>query len=47
MRQEKNGKKIAVVNNSRYDTSSRNVFRYDDLKDTVVMSKMQDHFICM
>lgn len=39
-------KKIAVVSNARYDTSSRNVFRYDDLKDTVVMSKIQDHFIC-
>ncbi|CAG9764790.1 unnamed protein product [Ceutorhynchus assimilis] len=40
-------KKYAVVNknHARYDTSSRNVFRYEDLKDTVVMSKVQDHFI--
>lgn len=40
-----NNKKIAVVKDSRYDTSSRNVFKYDDLKDSVVMSKIQDHFI--
>lgn len=39
-------KKIAVVNDPRYDTSSRNVFRHEDLKDAVVMSKIQDHFIC-
>lgn len=43
-----NDKKFAVINEShaRYDTSSRNVFRYDDLKDSVIMSKVQDHFIC-
>ncbi|KAJ8943017.1 hypothetical protein NQ318_008335 [Aromia moschata] len=45
VRQDKNGKKVAVVNNARYDTGSRNVYRYDDLKDAVVMSKIQDHFI--
>ncbi|KAG5870985.1 hypothetical protein JTB14_013456 [Gonioctena quinquepunctata] len=45
VRQESNGKKVAVVNDARYDTSSRNVFRYEDLKDAVVMSKIQDHFI--
>ncbi|KAJ8979643.1 hypothetical protein NQ317_001350 [Molorchus minor] len=45
IRQEKNGKKLAVVNNARYDTGSRNVFRHDDLKDAVIMSKIQDHFI--
>ncbi|KAF7277870.1 RNA polymerase I and III subunit C [Rhynchophorus ferrugineus] len=38
-------KKLAVVKDARYDTSSRNIFRYDDLKDAVVMSKIQDHFI--
>lgn len=43
---QKGGKQIAVVNDSRYDTSSRNVFRYNDLKDSVVMSKVRDHFIC-
>lgn len=46
IRQEKDGRKIAVVNDARYDMGSRNVFRYDDLKDTVVMSKVRDHFIC-
>lgn len=39
-------KKYAVVKDARYDTGSRNVFKYDDLKDSVVMSKIQDHFIC-
>lgn len=44
---EKRGhSKIAEVTNSRYDMGSRNVFRYEDLKDAVVMSKIQDHFIC-
>lgn len=40
------GRRIAVVNDARYDTSSRNVLRYEDLKDTVIMSKIRDHFIC-
>ncbi|XP_019870674.2 DNA-directed RNA polymerases I and III subunit RPAC1 [Aethina tumida] len=44
VRHEK-GKKKAVVQNPRYDTGSRNVFRYDDLRDSVIMSKIQDHFI--
>lgn len=45
---KENGLQFAVVNekHSRYDMSSRNVFRYDDLKDAVLMSKVQDHFIC-
>lgn len=45
---EKNedGKKLAKVTNARYDMSSRNVYRYDDLKDSVLLSKVQDHFIC-
>lgn len=46
VRQEKNGRKVAVVRDSRYDTSSRNVFRHDDLKDSVIISKVRDHFIC-
>lgn len=46
IRHTKEGRKIAVVNNSRYDSSSRNVFRHDDLKDAVVITKIQDHFIC-
>lgn len=45
IRHTKEGRKIAVVNNSRYDSSSRNVFRHDDLKDAVVITKIQDHFI--
>lgn len=45
---KENGIQFAVVNEkqARYDMSSRNVFRYDDLKDAVLMSKVQDHFIC-
>lgn len=45
---KENGVQFAVVNEkqTRYDMSSRNVFRYDDLKDAVLMSKVQDHFIC-
>ncbi|KAK9753541.1 RNA polymerase Rpb3/Rpb11 dimerization domain [Popillia japonica] len=44
---EKNvdGKQVAKVKNARYDMSSRNVYRYDDLKDSVILSKVQDHFI--
>ncbi|EFA07284.1 DNA-directed RNA polymerases I and III subunit RPAC1 [Tribolium castaneum] len=44
IRHEK-GRKYAVVANARYDTGSRNVFRYEDLKDAVAMTKIQDHFI--
>ncbi|KAF2879472.1 hypothetical protein ILUMI_26696 [Ignelater luminosus] len=41
----KEGRTVAVVENSRYDSSSRNIFRHDDLKDAVIMTKIQDHFI--
>ncbi|TRY74694.1 hypothetical protein TCAL_06409 [Tigriopus californicus] len=41
----KGGNKKAVVKNARYDACSRNVFRHDDLKDTVTMDKVRDHFI--
>lgn len=41
----KDGKKVAYVKDSRYDASSRNVFRYEDLHDAVIMSKIRDHFI--
>ncbi|KAJ3647617.1 hypothetical protein Zmor_019484 [Zophobas morio] len=44
IRHEK-GRQYAVVNDARYDTGSRNVFRYEDLKDAVAMTKIQDHFI--
>lgn len=46
LRHTKDGRELAVVNSARYDTGSRNVFRYDDLKDAVVMTRKQDHFIC-
>jgi len=39
------GKKKAVVVNARNDSCSRNVYRYDDLKDCVTLSKVKDHFI--
>lgn len=38
--------RVAYVKSARYDTCSRNVFRYDDLKDAVIMSRIKDHFIC-
>ena len=40
------GKKKAVVNDARYDMCSRNAFRYDDLKDSVKLTRARDHFIC-
>ncbi|KAI9561590.1 hypothetical protein GHT06_012549 [Daphnia sinensis] len=40
------GKKIAKVNDARYDICSRNVFRHEDLKeDTVKLTRARDHFI--
>ncbi|CAH1974398.1 unnamed protein product [Acanthoscelides obtectus] len=45
VKEEPNGRKVAVLRSARYDTGSRNVFRYDDLKDAVIMSRIQDHFI--
>ena len=38
-------KKKAVVENARYDACSRNVYRHEDLKDAVTMTKKRDHFI--
>ncbi|XP_077296730.1 RNA polymerase I and III subunit C isoform X2 [Arctopsyche grandis] len=35
----------AVIKSARYDTCSRNIYRHDELKDTVVMSRVRDHFI--
>jgi len=35
----------AVVANQRIDSCSRNVYRYDDLKDSVALEKVKDHFI--
>ncbi|KAF5303622.1 hypothetical protein FQA39_LY09869 [Lamprigera yunnana] len=45
IRHLKDGRNVAVVNNARYDSSSRNIFRHDDLKDAVIMTKIQDHSI--
>ena len=36
---------VAQVKNSRLDTISRNVFRYDDLKDVVEIRRKKNHFI--
>lgn len=35
----------AVVKDSRYDTCSRNVFRYPHLADSVEIARIRDHFI--
>ncbi|XP_063235461.1 DNA-directed RNA polymerases I and III subunit RPAC1 isoform X1 [Bacillus rossius redtenbacheri] len=43
--EERNGRKVAKVINARYDTCSRNVFRYDDLKDSAKLTRVKDHFI--
>ena len=40
------GKKVARVANPRLDSCSREVFRHDDLKDCVRLSRVRDHFIC-
>lgn len=36
---------IAYVKNARYDSCSRNVYRYPHLKDAVTMDRVRDHFI--
>lgn len=36
----------AFVRDARYDSCSRNVYRYDCIKDAVVLSRIRDHFIC-
>jgi len=43
--EEDHGEKVARVADARYDNCSRNVFRHDELKDAVTMSKVKDHFI--
>ncbi|XP_026494420.1 DNA-directed RNA polymerases I and III subunit RPAC1 [Vanessa tameamea] len=35
----------AYVRNARYDSCSRNVYRYDAIKDAVILSRIRDHFI--
>lgn len=36
----------AYVKEARYDSCSRNVYRYDEIKDACVLSRVRDHFIC-
>jgi len=38
-------KNEAVVVNPRIDSCSRNVYRYEDLKESVALEKVKDHFI--
>ena len=42
---DKDGQQVASVKDSRYDACSRNVFRHEDLKDCVELTKVRDHFI--
>ena len=35
----------AFVKDARNDACSRNVFRHEDLKDSVELTKVRDHFI--
>ena len=34
-----------IILTLRIDSCSRNVYRYDDLKDSVSLDKVKDHFI--
>ncbi|XP_062375973.1 DNA-directed RNA polymerases I and III subunit RPAC1 [Sardina pilchardus] len=43
--ENKDGKQVARVANSRQDTCSREVLRHDDLKDLVKLGRVRDHFI--
>jgi len=43
--EDSRGQPVARVVNPRVDTCSRNVFREDDLKDGVELSRIRDHFI--
>ncbi|XP_028325076.1 DNA-directed RNA polymerases I and III subunit RPAC1 [Gouania willdenowi] len=42
---EVDGRKVAVVVNSRLDTCSREVLRHNDLKNLVKLGRVRDHFI--
>ncbi|KAG5266644.1 hypothetical protein AALO_G00234540 [Alosa alosa] len=43
--ENKDGKQVAKVANSRQDTCSREVLRHDDLKNLVKLGRVRDHFI--
>ncbi|XP_021202579.1 DNA-directed RNA polymerases I and III subunit RPAC1 isoform X2 [Bombyx mori] len=38
-------KNRAYVKDARYDACSRNVYRYDTIKDSAILSRVRDHFI--
>lgn len=44
----KSGQKYreARVKNARYDSCTKNFYRYDQLKNCVELSRISDHFIC-
>lgn len=44
----KSGQKYreARVKNARYDACTRNVYRYNQLKNCVELSRIKNHFIC-
>jgi DNA-directed RNA polymerases I and III subunit RPAC1 len=44
--EEKNGRKRAIVKNSRIDMCSRQVYMYEEFKESVKLHKIRDHFIC-
>ncbi|CAH1637789.1 unnamed protein product [Spodoptera littoralis] len=35
----------AYVRDARYDTCSRNVYKYDEIRDAIILSRVRDHFI--
>ncbi|KAG8221922.1 hypothetical protein J437_LFUL002481 [Ladona fulva] len=41
----KDGRKVAKVEDARYDMCSRNVFKHKDLIDAVKLDRVRDHFI--
>ncbi|XP_028844427.1 DNA-directed RNA polymerases I and III subunit RPAC1 [Denticeps clupeoides] len=43
--ENRGGKQVAKVVNSRLDTCSREVLRHDDLKNLVKLGRVRDHFI--
>lgn len=42
---DEDGESVARIADARRDTCSRNVFRHDDLKDAVKMTRVRDHLI--
>lgn len=45
IKSDSEGNPKAFVKNARYDACSRNVFRHEDLKESVELTKVRDHFI--